>query len=121
MSSWGSKVGRVVLLACGLVFAAVLFLDLCDLIFDCGCRALWMGAAAQCNIHHTHPPHCPWCTAGLWGLVVPFGSIATAQAVVAFYPGRERWRLRLGLVLVAFPAVGGLVGLAFGLVSGYWG
>jgi hypothetical protein len=118
--TYGAKLGRVLLLVIGVGFAAALFLDLCDLIFNCGCRALWMGAATECNIHHPGPPDCPWCAAGNWGLVLPFGAIVAVQAGAAWWPGGVRWRLRLAVILASIPVVGGLTGVAFGLIYGYW-
>lgn len=41
--------------------AAVLFLPLCDLVFDCGCTWPLLGGAERCNMHAPHPPHCPLC------------------------------------------------------------
>jgi hypothetical protein len=49
--------------------AAVLFLPLCDLAFDCGCTWPLLGGAERCNMHAPHPPHCPLCTGSrIYGL-----------------------------------------------------
>ena len=34
-------------------FTSVFFIDFCNLVYQCGCRSLWAGADAACNIH-TH-------------------------------------------------------------------
>ena len=37
----------------------------CNLMFGCGCRALWNGGWRDCNVHRTDGgPRCPWCV--LW-------------------------------------------------------
>lgn len=116
-SSWWA---RGLVLAVAAAAAAVFFLDLCDLIYRCGCESWWRGAADHCNIQQAGPPDCPWCAAGLAGTVVPFGAIVLAQGVLALGPWRWGLVPRLMAALLAFPTVGGLVGLGFGLVMGYW-
>ncbi len=110
---------RWLALSAALATAAVLFIDVCDTIFACGCHSLWNGAAAACNIHSVGPPHCPWCqhpTAG----VVAFFAVAAAQAAVVFWPGRLGLWARLGLAIAALPLVGGAVGLLQGWLWGYF-
>ena len=104
----------------GLGATSVLFLDLCDLIFACGCEAFWLTAAEHCNIQTAGRPDCPWCATGLWGSVVPIGAVAGAQAMAALPSGTGSAARRLTLVTAALPIVGGLVGVVFGLVLGYW-
>lgn len=97
----------------------IFFIHLCDLLFDCGCRALWAGAAAHCNIHAVSPPHCPWCVrSSLYGWL-SLGLIATAQISLAFWPGPLGVG-RIAAVFLAFPTVGMVAGLLTGLVTGYW-
>lgn len=97
----------------------IFFIHLCDLLFDCGCRALWAGAATHCNIHAVAPPHCPWCVrSSVYGWL-SLGLIATAQIGLAFRPG-PLGKGRIAAVLLAFPTVGVVAGLVTGLVSGYW-
>ncbi len=43
---------------------ALTFLQLCDAIFGCGCRAWWAGAAAQCDVQIAGAPDCPFCAGG---------------------------------------------------------
>lgn len=111
---------RAVLFVAVAAISLVFFIDLCDLVYDCGCRSLWNGMAQACNVHDPQTPDCPWCAMGIWGLVVPAGSILLAQALALFLPGRLRTAWRLLLAAVLFPGVGGLVGLLFGLATGYW-
>lgn len=70
---------RLAAAAMALAGAAVLFLPLCGLAFDCGCTWPLLGGATQCNMHAPHSPHCPLCTGprvyglsfglALWGLL----------------------------------------------------
>ncbi len=104
-------------LALGASFA--LFVRFCDLVFDCGCRGLFAGSAAACNIHHAAAPHCPWCVEdgvhGQWA----FALIIVAQVATCLWPGRVG-PLRALLAVLAFPAVGAAGGLAAGILTGYW-
>ncbi|MDA1094776.1 MAG: hypothetical protein O3A25_16115, partial [Acidobacteria bacterium] len=78
---------RWAILVVGLGATSVLFLDLCDLIFACGCEAFWLTAAEHCNIQTAGRPDCPWCATGIWGSVVPIGAVAGAQAMAALPSG----------------------------------
>jgi len=102
-----------------LAVAQVFFVQYCDLLFDCGCRALWAGADEACNIHNPAPPHCPWClnggTYGQWS----FGAIVIAQALISMWPGRFGTTRALS-ALLAFPVIGAVAGIAAGLATGYW-
>lgn len=100
--------------------SSVLLLDFCDLVYACGCEALWRGAAEQCNIHHAEGPHCPWCSFGVLGGAFVWGSIVVAQAVITLSPGDWRPGRRLTLALLAMPVLGLLNALAFGWATGYW-
>lgn len=111
---------RTLLFVVVAALSLVLLVDLCDLIYDCGCRSLWEGAARACNIHQPGKPDCPWCSTGIWGLVVPAGAIVAAQALALLAPGRARTGVRLLLALALFPVAGGVVGVLFGLATGYW-
>lgn len=52
---------RLLAAVLALAGAAVLFLPLCDLAFDCGCTWPLLGGSAHCNMHAPQPPHCPLC------------------------------------------------------------
>lgn len=115
--AWLAKAG-IFVLAAGV--ASLLFINWCHLVYQCGCRSWWNGAAAYCNIHAPEPPHCPWCTQGGAGGFVSFGLIVLSQALAAFWPGASRYGMRLLLALAAFPAIGGVTALFYGWLSGYW-
>lgn len=116
-------VSRWAVFALSALFASVFFIDFCNLVFRCGCRSLWAGADAHCNIHRKDSRHCPWCESNPAPAYV---SIVGAQAFVSFRrvrAGLETGR-RLGLRLIwavsAFPLVGGAWALWYGWRSGYW-
>jgi len=111
---------RVVTFGGILLVSGVLFIDLCDAVFGCGCKALWSGAAASCNVHHAAPPHCPWCVHPGWGGAVAFFSVAGMQAAAVFAPVGLARRTRIVLALAALPVVGGGVAWLQALLFGYW-
>jgi hypothetical protein len=112
------KKALVLLIAAGV--AGAVFINVCDLFYQCGCRSWWNGAAQSCNIHTPNVPHCPWCVSGgAWGYL-SFGLIVLMQAMVAFRPSPAGFVLRLLLALLAFPVVGGILALIFGWYTGYW-
>src|SRR5207247_336558 len=43
------------------------FVNACAWIFACGCRSLWAGGDALCNVHLAHGRHCPFCSHGTVG------------------------------------------------------
>lgn len=100
--------------------AAMLFINFCHLVFQCGCRSWWGGAAEHCNIHMAGVAHCPWCTSGGLSGYVSFGAIVVVQALIAFWPGGAGIAGRLLSALLAFPVVGGIGAVVSGLVTGYW-
>jgi hypothetical protein len=53
--------------AISFTLTSLFFINLCNLIFRCGCRSLWAGAAVACNIHAQQRHHCPWCSHGTGG------------------------------------------------------
>ena len=114
-----SLLPRAATLGLALAVTTVFFIQFCNLVFDCGCRALWAGKSAHCNIHSAVPPHCPWCleggSFGSWAL----GAILVVQVALAALPGRFGV-FRSALVLLAFPLVGGVAAVLTGLATGYW-
>lgn len=112
--------------------ASLLFLDLCDLFYDCGCVSLWAGGAAHCNIQTPGPPDCPYCAHPQVAYGALFGTIA-AQGAILFLPGfgrarkggsRNRGRGLLRRTVGAFlaiPSVVGAVAGVLGLFTNYWG
>ena len=110
----------------GLIFAtaaiptAAFSINFCAWIFACGCRAWWAGASTACNIHMHGARHCPWCIYDGQGFRVAFGLILAAQAAISFLPGKLAWPPRLLIALAAFPAIGAVVAVVYGWMSGYW-
>jgi len=97
----------------------VFFIDLCNAVYGCGCRSLWRGASAGCNIHRAGVKHCPWCE-GKTASYASMGFILAAQAGTCFGLRHRRWRSRLAASVAAFPIVGVLTALVTGHLSGYW-
>jgi hypothetical protein len=98
---------------------SALFINFCDLVYQCGCESLWAGAADHCNIHDPDSRHCPWCSIGK-GVYAVWGVIVATQAGVTF-----GWRglgllPRILLALAAFPVTGGILAAIIGLAKGYW-
>lgn len=116
---------RVLVFAAAATAAAVLFLDLCDLFYDCGCVSLWAGGAAHCNIQTPGPPDCPYCAHPRVAYGALFGTIAV-QGAVLFLPPRKRGvggrsgllRRTVGAFL-SIPVVVGAVAGVLGLLTGY--
>jgi len=98
----------------------ILALDLCQLVFQCGCTHLWAGGAARCNIHMANGRHCPWCSVGEGGYALIYLGIALPQAWFSFRPRSWMWPLRLVAALLAFPVFGTVEAVALGLATGYW-
>ena len=96
-------------------------INLCSLIYRCGCQSWWSGAAVSCNIHDAEAKHCPWCSHGDLGFGTVLVLVLIPQVVLSFVPVRWDWRIRLLAALLAFPAIGSLAALGFGWVDGYWG
>jgi hypothetical protein len=119
-SAAGSRTARWLVLLLLAALSGVFVIDLCDMVYACGCRSWWAGAEAACNIHAPEPPHCPWCAAGWWGVVGPLGAIVGAQALVLLWPGSASLLARALLATAAFPAVGTTVAVLWGMIVGYW-
>ena len=100
---------RAAIALAGFVVTSLFFINLCNLIFACGCASLWAGADAHCNIHNAAAPHCPVCSHGVLGYTVVFLAIAGPQLAVALWLKRGHWLLRLAAVLLLFPAAGAVV------------
>ena len=110
---------RVLALAAMAAVAATFFLNVCHLIYDCGCVSLWNGGAAFCNIQTAGPPDCPFCAEP----DIAYGALyATflAQGVAVFVPGSLSLGLRTLLGFALFPLVVGGTGIVLGLQVGYW-
>lgn len=93
-------------------------IDFCNLIYRCGCRSWWAGAAAACNVHQHAGHRCPFCAYGLEPFLALALLIVSVQAWLSFRGGP--WPAKLLLALAAFPVIGTLEAIALGLFSGYW-
>ncbi len=114
-------VSGTLILIVSLAVSWTLALDLCQLIFQCGCTHRLAGAVAHCNIHMARDAkHCPWCSVGWAGYALIYLGIAVPQAWLSFRPRSWMWPLRLMAALLAFPVIGSLEALALGLATGYW-
>jgi hypothetical protein len=111
---------KILALVAAIALSSVFFVDVCGLVFRCGCRSLWAGASSACNIHHAVGPHCPWCAHPLAAGAVAFFGVAAVQALVLLRPGRGGVALRFALALLSFPLTAGLVGVIQGLLWDYW-
>lgn len=111
---------RHVAFAVAFVLSGVLFVNWCAVVFQCGCRSLWNGISVACNIHASQGPHCPWCEHPLAGGGVAFFAMLAAQYVVVYRIDVGGFWRKLGLAMVVFPVVTGVVGLFQGLAWGYW-
>ena len=116
------KRAAVFVISAGVTCAFII--NLCALVYGCGCHSWWNGAADSCNIHDEEAHHCPWCSIGAVGFYSVEAAILAIQAVLSFGPWprsiARNMALRLLASLAAFPIVGSLIGIALGLHSGYW-
>jgi hypothetical protein len=112
-----SRAQKSLIFAASAIVTSVFFIDFCGAVFQCGCRPLWAGADAFCNIHHASGPHCPWCQHNPY---IGYAAMIGAQAAISFWPSPAGWGARLGVALAAFPVLGGVAALIYGLASGYW-
>lgn len=96
-----------------------LILPLCALLFQCGCTA---EGTQHCNIHRPASIHCPWCSHGDAGWMVPVGLLlaaiaATLHASAGWWSGRPlRW---IGVAAVAVAGWSVLAGAATDWWTGY--
>lgn len=110
--------GAILAIAASLTWAFII--NLCAAIYRCGCHSMWSGAAMYCNIHNSGVRHCPWCSVGDTGFAAIAIAIIVVQGIIAFYPNRLSWGMRLIAAVAAFPLTGLLIGVILGLWQGYW-
>ena len=91
----------------------VFYIDLCGFYFQCGCKSLWAGGTAQCNIHHPGMKHCPLCLIPTIGYGALVASVLIAQSHFA-------WRGKWLWAIILFPLLTGIQALALGWYRGYW-
>jgi hypothetical protein len=110
---------RALPFAISFVVTCLFFINVCDWIFDCGCRALWAGADAMCNVHVAGVRHCPICSRGIPGYTVIMLLVTAPQlAAAAWLPGGRVTRVAACLLL--FPLSMLVVGGVLGWYDGYW-
>src|SRR5258706_16378281 len=80
------------------------FINVCSWIFACGCRALWAGADALCNVHVAQSRHCPFCTHGTIGYAAIIIAVGLPQLAAATWAPWSR-SVRILVCLALFPAL----------------
>lgn len=108
---------NLLICAASLAVTGLFFIDFCNLVYGCGCRSLWAGAATHCNIYTPNVKHCPWCSRD-WTPAI--AAVALPQLAISFWPAKWPWLARLAAALAAFPLFGGLAALVYGYITGYW-
>lgn len=88
-------------LLCVAALTALTFLQFCNAIFDCGCRAWWAGGAAHCDVQVPGAPDCPICAGGdvrFFGLVavIVLAELAAIVGVSRKVTPRFAWLLVAG-------------------------
>ncbi len=102
---------------------ALFFLDLCDLIYDCGCASWWAGGASHCNIQTPGPPDCPFCAHPTASAAACFLGIGAQAGIILrrFSAGPRVLLRRALLALAAFALVIAAAGGVLGVAVSYWG
>jgi hypothetical protein len=110
---------RVLPFAVSFTATCIFFIDMCAWIFDCGCRSLWAGADAFCNVHMAGGRHCPVCSHGTSGYAAVMIAVCVPQAAMSAW---MRWsrRTRLLICLLLFPVSMIVAGLLLGTYDRYW-
>jgi len=110
---------RVVPFAVSFTVTCVFFIDLCNVIFGCGCRSLWSGADVLCNVHLAGSRHCPFCSRGVPGYEAIMTLVGAPQLAMSMW---SRWSraARVVVCLLLFPSAMLAVGLVAGAYDGYW-
>jgi hypothetical protein len=111
---------RTAIFLAGAGIASVLFINFCNLIYQCGCQSLWAGAAEHCNIHNPQSRHCPWCSIGPAGFYTVYGVVIGTQAIAAYGWPSLAAGYRMLVTLAAFPATASVLAVGLGLWTGYW-
>jgi hypothetical protein len=120
MTSYNPTVkDRLIPFAISFTVTCLFFINVCDWIFDCGCRSLWAGADALCNVHLADVPHCPICSRGIPGYAAAMAAVTAPQLVASAWLPLDKVT-RIALCLMLFPAGMIAVGGLLGLHDGYW-
>jgi hypothetical protein len=120
MASYNPTVkGRLLPFAISFTVTCLFFINVCDWIFDCGCRSLWAGADALCNVHLAGVHHCPICSRGIAGYTAVMVAVTAPQLAASVWLPFDKVT-RIVSCLLLFPtgmiAIGGLLGI----YDGYW-
>lgn len=91
-----------------------LFIDLCGMVFQCGCVNWLLGGMSQCNMTVPSLRHCPLCR------MSPTAYHALVLLLIAVQ-GVFVWKGRWAEAVLVFPFGGGLALLVLGWYFGYWG
>jgi len=112
---WPSRQSALKFACAILIWSAtvVFYIDLCGIYFQCGCRSLWAGGIAQCNIYRMGVKHCPICTLQMSENGAVVIAILIAQAIMM-------WRGKWLWAIILFPLLVGIQALALGWYRGYW-
>jgi hypothetical protein len=110
---------RLLPLAISFTVTCLFFINICDWIFDCGCRSLWAGADALCNVHVANVPHCPICSRGIPGYAAVLAAVTAPQAAASIWIPFDRVT-RIVICVLLFPVGMIALGLALGTIDGYW-
>ena len=110
---------RLVPFAISFTTTCLFFINVCDWIFDCGCRSLWAGADAMCNVHIANSRHCPICSHGMAGYTVVMAAVSLPQFAASFWLSRGT-PTRIVVCLLLFPAGMVAAGVVAGSWDGYW-
>jgi hypothetical protein len=90
--------GTLAALAIAFVVTSVVYMPVCDLVFDCGCTWPWLGGVQHCNIHVAGPPDCPLCNGGAPVQALGFVVIASPVFLLAWGGFKALSKLRRGSV-----------------------
>jgi hypothetical protein len=74
-----------------LALAAIVYMPVCDLVYDCGCTWPLLGDWQHCDIHTPGPPDCPICTSG-WAVQGGFWLAIALPLFAAGEGARAGWR-----------------------------
>lgn len=91
-----------------------LFIDVCALVYQCGCANWLAGGLAKCNIHMNYGHKCPFCQLSGGKAEALEGLVIVAQGVLV---RRRQW----AAAVLAFPVLAALEMAVLGWYVGYWG